>query len=600
MKANSGIPADISEEPLALQGLPVEFNRFLVLLDSLLPKSTQKDDPLAAIMLNSLNEKHFSDVNQEVIDNIKFLMDVCTAFRAQQYSKNPTNKFKDTDNIWLPMVLFGSSWNDAVSDLLSVQLPSQLHSIDMISLAPGSSKTKGSFTVELHPVLPNMDSYKYDQFKSYVKELFRLSTTYSVETEELELIGNRLLISENSDDAQYLLMGKASIWLEYLLENHYIKKLEITYPIRPSVALSTQSIISSIVIVPEFPGRWRDVPVLDQLAEIESLLGVRSDAPYYMSLLTPSPEYYPIIESYIKRLLRQSSKLIIVANEETNQNIKDVLLARYISFPPNADLRPDSGYENMEIYFEKTDSEDLLQPNQNLIIPVGHFQNAILLKIGNLNYLHNCVNIMQSVLNDCRQKMEFIYQSECSQVQTAQYKIFNKKGDSEEIKRIHATSSLNWATLSIRLIEKNLNMLNTFLRNTRTSDANMYNQKLAFLTDIDNKPKNSFDLIYQSIFKNALLSPDLNSRIECFAAILYLFDSKDIIEDSLEDIGYLDDYLIAAKLIETSKEMSSLTELREIASGFLDTIDAKIDRKLQNIIQDKYLDWSQWLKKLCS
>ncbi|MDP3480944.1 MAG: hypothetical protein Q8R88_14325 [Desulfoprunum sp.] len=599
MKTDTGIPTDISEEFLALQGFSVEFNRFMVLLDSLLPKPTHKDDPFASIILNSLNENHFSEVNPEVRDNVSFLMDVCSSFRAQQYFKNPNNKFKDTENIWLPIVLMGVSWNAAVSDLLSVKLPARLHSIEMIRMTPGNSKSKGSFTIELHPVLSQMDSCRYDQFKNYVKVQFGLSTTYSVESEDLEIIGNRLLSSEDNEDAQYLLMGRLPNWIEFLLENHYIKKIEITYPIRSSVAISTQSTISALVVIPEFPARWRDLPVEDQLSEIESLLGIRGNVPYYISLLSPSPEYYPIIDLYISRLLRQSRIMFSRVKEKTNRSIEDFLLARYVSFPPDADLRPGSDYKNLESFFEKTGADELLHPKKNLVISIGHFHHTLIRKIGDLNYLDIIIHMMRLIWKECRQEIESIKLSDDTPKQTKMYKIINKKSDSGDVRRIQATSSLSWATLSISLVEKNLNMLNSLLKNSLKSDAYMYNKKLDFLSDLENDSINSFNLLYRNIVKNALTSNDLKSRIESFAAILYLLDSKDVIEDSMEDIGYLDDHYVAAKLIETNKDLSGIIEVKKIANSFLDTIDARIDKKMQTIIQDKFLDWTLWLEKIC-
>lgn len=599
MKIDTGIPADISEEHLAIQGVSVEFNRFIVLLDNLLPKPTHKDDPFASFLFNCLNENQFNDVNQEVRDNVSFLLEVCSSFRAQQYFKNSNNKFKDTENTWLPIVLMGTSWDAAVSDLLSIKLPTRLNSIEMIRMVPGNSNFKGSFTIELNPVLSKMDSYKYDQFKNCVKVQFGLSTTYSVESEELEIIGNRFLNSEDNEDAQYLLMGRLPNWMAFLLENHYIKKLEITYPIRSSVVTSTQSIISSLVVIPEFPARWRDLPVENQLSEVESLLGIRGNMPYHISLLSPSPEYYPIIDSYISKLLNHIKTMFSRVKEKTNRSIEDCLLARYVSFPADADLRPGSEYNNIERIFEKIDSDELLHPKKNLVVPIGNFHHTIIRKIGDLNYLSLMIDMMRFCWEECRQRLESSKSSDAPPKQTAMYKILNKKGDSENVKRVQTTSSLSWATLSISLVEKNLSMLSSLLRNFFSFDDYYYNPKMAFLSNLNNDSINSFNLLYRNIVKNALTSEDLKSRIESFAAILYLLNSKGVIDNSIEDIGYLDDQYVAAKLIENNKDLSSNIEVRKIATTFIDSIDTRIDKKMQIIIQGRFHDWTLLLEKIC-
>jgi uncharacterized membrane protein YkvA (DUF1232 family) len=582
------------------RGLSVDFCRYLGLLDRALPKESRANDDIVAVLYASL--PGVTKISPDAAKSLEAFLAACCRFRDQQFGPDSTRHCEDLKDVWLPIVVLGGDWQATTEELLSITMHPKAGKATYLTFKPVRHNEPPSFTVGIEPVI-KLNEQSFDSFVAQVKKPFRLRTTYDVDEQKLEVKGKTRVESKvEPKEGERFLAGDIPRWLELLLDWSAVRDIEIAYPYQPVQIAGVRDAIVSMVVLPGYPPQWRNADMSACLRELTGKLDIGDQSCLHMMLGQRAPEFYPLLDRYVGQLL-EGDRLLFGSNVGCDKTkvakvteYSDHFLARHISLAKNAELRAENQYAHLAQLFESTaDGKGIATPKRAFTIERGRLGSTLFARIGSLEYLDWAVRQLVVIGETACKKCQST-SSTNSEVPngSAPARWFGSADESsEEIRRQAVTTCNSLAKAAIGIVVNNLEIIRSFFEHLDDQSGKLGESLWRWLRS----PADDCDEACRLLVRDLLTTDDRDTREKVLAALLYLFDRKDVIPDDYDEIGLVDDrWAIATAVQEVKSEPSNI---KKWARKELDTADGRLTPELQDLIRSRLDELRQCFRAIC-
>ena len=581
---------------LKASGLSFEFRRSLELLNNALPIPSSKEHSFLSHVDHLINQ--IREINEDISDDIDRFLKSCREIRRQQFCIKSENIGKDIEKTWLHLLVFGKDWVAIVKEVLGFSLPNDLSSCKIIKLYPHGKKVPLKLSVTLKKEI-SIPGEEFEQlFYPNIKKAFDIEIhDYSVEEQLLKLKESQCIEIDNEQSSK-LVNGTLPKSIQYLLKWSGIEEISIGYPISESIVPQPSDVISNVVVIPACSNSsWKPdafSPIVSSIAwrSIWNAMELSEQSPVHLIVSSDSPEFYPLIDDYLKGL----NECYKYLRNKSVQLINALTLRHITLFEPNF-LRSGSEFEYLEGLFEKEfggaeGHQSQLKVKSDFILNQSDLGQKLFERIGNMYFLKEVIASLEEQGNRARHGITTYlksYESSKSQDVEGKEISFLKKYLSLETKdQKQAFDAIKYLFLyfeeMLNMVIRNIGFVKMMLSTLVQIEES---QKIGWnwLYYKDGKELSEVDKACQFLVRCALNGNEMETRIESLAGVLYLIDAYDEVRDSEPKMGFTDDEYALSHILYSLKQ-SKIKLPSEIDKWLLNRL-GKIDKLLGKDLQKK-------------